>query len=138
MGRAKYPAAHELFVTADGGGSNGSRSRLWKMELQKLSTETGLTIHVSHLPPGTSKWNKIEHRMFSYISMNWRGKPLTSYQVIVKLIAATKTKTGLKIKTSLDKRKYPAGIKISDDDFEALNIKENKFRGDWNYVIKPQ
>ena len=138
MGREKYPSAKELFVTADGGGSNGSRNRLWKTELQKLSSETGLTIHVSHLPPGTSKWNKIEHRMFSYISMNWRGKPLTSYQVIIKLIAATKTKTGLKIKTSLDKRKYPAGIKISDDDFDTLNIKKNKFRGDWNYVIKPQ
>ncbi len=137
MGKGKYPGANELFITADGGGSNGSRSRLWKMELQKLSSETGLTIHVSHLPPGTSKWNKIEHRMFSYISMNWRGKPLISYQVIVNLIAATKTAAGLKIKAALDKRKYPAGIKISDDDYENINIKENKFKGNWNYVIKP-
>jgi hypothetical protein len=137
MGKEEYPEARELFITADGGGSNGSRSRLWKVELQKLSSEIGLTIHVSHLPPGTSKWNKIEHRMFSYISMNWRGKPLISYQVIVNLIASTKTTTGLKIKATLDKRKYPAGIKVSNYDYEALNIRENNFKGNWNYVIKP-
>jgi len=137
MGKEEYPEARELFITADGGGSNGSRSRLWKVELQKLSSEIGLTIHVSHLPPGTSKWNKVEHRMFSYISMNWRGKPLISYQVIVNLIASTKTTTGLKIKATLDKRKYPAGIKVSDYDYEALNIRENNFKGNWNYVIKP-
>lgn len=137
MGKEEYSEARELFITADGGGSNGSRSRLWKVELQKLSTEIGLTIHVSHLPPGTSKWNKVEHRMFSYISMNWRGKPLISYQVIVNLIASTKTTTGLKIKATLDKRKYPAGIKVSDYDYEALNIRENNFKGNWNYVIKP-
>ncbi len=137
MGKEEYPEARELFITADGGGSNGSRSRLWKVELQKLSSEIGLTIHVSHLPPGTSKWNKVEHRMFSYISMNWRGKPLISYQVIVNLIASTKTTTGLKIKATLDKRKYPDGIKVSDYDYEALNIRENNFKGNWNYVIKP-
>ncbi len=138
MGKEKYSNAKEIFITADGGGSNASRSRLWKMELQKLSSEIGITIHVSHLPPGTSKWNKIEHRMFSYISMNWRGKPLISYQVIVNLIAATRTTTGLKIEAELDKRKYPAGIKVSDKDYETLNIKENTFKGNWNYIIKPQ
>ena len=137
MGKEKYSEAHELFITADGGGSNASRSRLWKMELQKFSNEVGLTIHVSHLPPGTSKWNKIEHRMFSYISMNWRGKPLISYQVIVNLIAATRTTTGLQIKADLDKRKYIAGIKVSDEDYDTLNITQNSFKGNWNYIIKP-
>lgn len=137
MGEARYPDAKELFITADSGGSNGSRSRLWKRELQKLSNETGLSIHVSHLPPGTSKWNKIEHRMFSFISMNWRGRPLTSYQVIVNLIGSTRTKAGLRIAASLDKRKYQPGIKVSNAEREEWNIQPLEFRGDWNYVISP-
>jgi hypothetical protein len=137
MGRQRYPAATELMITADGGGSNGSRVRLWKLELQRLADEINIPIHVSHLPPGTSKWNKIEHRLFSYISMNWRGQPLISHEVIVKLIAGTTTRKGLKVHAELDSSVYPAGIKISDSEFEKIRITRNEFHGEWNYKIDP-
>lgn len=137
MGKPCYPNAKELLITADGGGSNSSRSRLWKMEIQKFSNETGMHIRVCHFPPGTSKWNKIEHKMFSFISMNWRGKPLTSLQVIVNLIGATKSKSGLKIKASLDENIYEKGLKVSDEEFQKINIEKDGFHGEWNYVIKP-
>ena len=137
MGRTRYPHATELLVTADGGGSNGSRVRLWKLELQTLANELGLAIRVSHLPPGTSKWNKIEHRLFSFISMNWRGRPLISHEVIVNLIAATTTKTGLRVKARLDDSAYPSGLKVSDAEIAALNIERDSFHGEWNYVIGP-
>ena len=136
MGCKVYPEANKIMITADGGGSNGSRVRLWKTELQKLADETGLDILVCHFPPGTSKWNKIEHRLFSHISMNWRGKPLTSYEVIVNLIAGTTTKKGLKVKCTLDTNKYPTGIKITKKQIEELNIQKEKFHGEWNYTFK--
>lgn len=126
-----------ILVTADCGGSNGRRNRLWKKELQTLSDETGLTITVCHFPPGTSKWNKIEHRLFCYISMNWKGKPLINLQTIVNLIGATKTRSGLKVYAILDKHQYSSGIKISDEEMEQLNIIYHEFHGDWNYTIKP-
>lgn len=138
MGKERYPAATELYITADGGGSNGSRNRLWKKELQELSNETGLSVHVSHFPPGTSKWNKIEHRMFSFISMNWRGKPLLTYEVIVNLIAATSTNMGLKIRSGLDEQNYPLKVKVSKSDFDAIHIDRSEFHGEWNYVISPK
>jgi len=138
MGIAAYPKAARLLITADSGGSNGSRLRLWKIELQKLADETGLRIAVCHFPPGTSKWNKIEHRLFSFISQNWRGKPLTSLQVIVSLIAATTTATGLKVHSELDNKPYQAGIKVSDKDISNLNLHRDKFHGDWNYEIHPR
>jgi len=137
MGKELYRKASQLLITADCGGSNGARVKLWKIELQKLANETGLKIQVCHFPPGTSKWNKIEHRLFSFISQNWRGKPLTSHQVIVDLIAATKTKAGLKVKCSLDKNKYPTGIKVSDNEINAVNLVRDEFHGDWNYSILP-
>lgn len=137
MGRQRYPAATELMITADGGGSNGSRVRLWKFELQRLADEIKIPIHVSHLPPGTSKWNKIEHRLFSYISMNWRGQPLVSHEVIVNLIAGTTTRKGLKVYAELDDSSYPSGIKISDTEFERICITPNVFHGEWNYRIDP-
>jgi hypothetical protein len=137
MGKALYPDARELLITADGGGSNGSRVRLWKVELQKLADELGIPIRVSHFPPGTSKWNKIEHRLFSYISMNWRGKPLVSHETIVNLIAATTTRKGLKVKAELDDGLYPKGIKISDEELEAVRIFREDFHGEWNYSILP-
>jgi Rhodopirellula transposase DDE domain len=138
MGKTDYQSANELLITADGGGSNGSRVRLWKTELQKFVNETGLTITVSHFPPGTSKWNKIEHRLFSYISRNWRGKPLVSHEVIVNLIASTTTTKGLTVKCQLDTKKYPKGIKISDSEMDALNIDRHDFHGEWNYTIAPE
>ena len=138
MGRAAYPEAKQLLITADAGGSNGSRNRLWKVELQKLADDTGLTIMVCHFPPGTSKWNKIEHRMFSHISMNWRGKPLTSLAVIVNLIARTTTGTGLRIRCELDRRKYPKGKKVTDAEMAALSMKRDTFHGDWNYKFLPR
>ena len=138
MGRKYYPHANQLLITADCGGSNGVRVRLWKTELQKLANEIRLTIAVCHFPPGTSKWNKIEHRLFSFISQNWRGKPLTSHQVIVDMIAATKTKTGLKVNCALDQNKYPKGIKISDDEINQINLVRHDFHGDWNYTIISQ
>jgi hypothetical protein len=138
MGCKVYPEAKKLMITADCGGSNGYRVRLWKIELQKLADETGLEISVCHFPPGTSKWNKIEHRLFSYITMNWRGKPLTSYEVIVNLIAATTTKKGLKVKCMLDEREYPKKIRIPNEEVEKLGIIHEEFHGDWNYTFKPK
>lgn len=137
MGKELYPGVRELFITADGGGSNGSRVRLWKVELQKLANELGVPIRVSHFPPGTSKWNKIEHRLFSYISMNWRGKPLVSHETIVNLIAATTTRKGLKVKAELDSGLYPKGIKITDEEIETVRIFREDFHGEWNYSILP-
>lgn len=136
-GKILYPTSSRLYINADGGGSNGSRNHLWKSELQKFSNESGLNIHVSHFPPGTSKWNKIEHRLFSYISKNWRAKPLTSLLVIINLIGATTTTTGLKIKAKLDEKTYLTGIKISEEDKQKLNIERNDFHGEWNYIISP-
>lgn len=138
MGREAYPKAARLLITADGGGSNGVRVRLWKIELQKFANETGLVISVCHFPPGTSKWNKIEHRLFSFISQNWRGKPLVSHEVIVNLIASTKTRTGLTVKCELDTNKYPKGIKVSDKELRQVNIVHDEFHGEWNYAIHPQ
>ena len=138
MGKKKYPKAKKVFITADSGGSNSSRSRLWKHELQKLSNKYKLAIHVSHFPPGTSKWNHIEHKMFSYISINWKGTPLTDYNVVVNLIGNTKTKTGLEIMAALDNNNYQKGLKISDAEFEAIKIFKCKFHGEWNYIIRPQ
>jgi hypothetical protein len=138
MGRYRYADAHSLTITADGGGSNGSRVRLGKIELQKLADELGLTIVVLHLPPGTSKWNKIEHRLFSFISRNWRGRPLIDYRTIVELIGATSSTTGLTVRCELDENLYPAGIKISDADMANINILHDTFHGEWNYAIKPK
>ncbi len=137
MGRLRYPHAHTLTITADGGGSNGSRVRLWKVELQKLADELGLTIAVLHLPPGTSKWNKIEHRLFSFISHNWRGRPLIDYRTIVELIGATTSTAGLTVRCELDENLYPPGIKISDAEMARLNILRDTFHGEWNYTLKP-
>ncbi len=136
-GRKLYPQATHLLITADGGGSNGSRLRLWKLELQKLADETGMAISVCHFPPGTSKWNKVEHRLFSFITSNWRGEPLVDYETIVNLIARTTTAKGLKVKCRLDRRKYPTGRKISDEEMMHVNVVRNTFHGDWNYVITP-
>ena len=138
MGRAVYPQANRLLITADAGGSNGPRLRLWKVELQKLADETGLRIAVCHFPPGTSKWNKIEHRLFSFISQNWRGKPLISFEVIVNLIAATTTAKGLKVHAELDDRPYPAGTQIEDEELAEVRLKRDKFHGEWNYEIHPR
>jgi Rhodopirellula transposase DDE domain len=138
MGRARYPHATQLVVTADCGGSNGVRLRLWKRELQTLANELGISITVCHLPPGTSKWNKIEHRLFSFITQNWRGRPLVSYQTIVQLIAATTTDTGLKVQCEIDPNTYPAGVKVTDAEMDAINIHRHEFHGDWNYTISPQ
>lgn len=137
MGRDFYPEAQELVITADGGGSNGSRVRLWKIELQKLANELNIPIHVSHFPPGTSKWNKIEHKLFSFISMNWRGKPLVSHEAIVNLIAATTTRKGLKVRAELDSAIYPKGIKVTDQELKAIRIERAEFHGEWNYSILP-
>ncbi|GAC1359379.1 MAG: ISAzo13 family transposase [Ktedonobacteraceae bacterium] len=138
QGRHQYPEAKRLLISADGGGSNGSRVRLWKWELQCLADETGLAITVCHLPPGTSKWNKIEHRLFAWISQNWRGKPLTSYAVILQLIAATTTQAGLTVQCQLDTTNYPAGRKISDEEMATLCIQPDSFHGEWNYTILPR
>ncbi len=138
MGQAAYPEATRLLITADAGGSNGMRVRLWKLELQKLADETGLRIAVSHFPPGTSKWNKIEHRLFSFISQNWRGKPLISHEVIVNLIAGTTTETGLEVHSELDTRSYPTGIKVSDRQVAEIDLRGDQFHGDWNYTIHPR
>jgi transposase len=137
VGRQRYPDARRLTITADGGGSNGSRVRLWKRELQALANELGIEITVHHLPPGTSKWNKIEHRLFSFISMNWRAKPLVSYRVIVDLISATTTDTGLTVRCELDTGLYPKGIVVSDEEMAAINITRANFHGEWNYTIAP-
>ena len=138
MGSTAYPSASRHLITADGGGSNGSRLRLWKLELQKFADETGLAVSVCHFPPGTSKWNKIEHRLFSFITKNWRGKPLISHEVIVNLIAATTTRKGLKVKAQLDTGTYPKGIKVPNLQMEGLNLVPDGFHGDWNYEIRPR
>ena len=137
MGRARYPDAKELLVTADGGGSNSSRCRLWKIALQELADSTGLVLNVCHFPPGTSKWNKIEHRLICHVTQNWRGRPLTSHDLIVKLIGSTTTRAGLKVKAALDTARYESGIKVSDEALGAVNIERNEFHGEWNYSIKP-
>lgn len=138
MGQPLYPKAKRLLITADGGGSNGYRTRLWKVELQRLAKELGLAISVCHFPPGTSKWNKIEHRMFCHITQNWRGRPLISRQAVVNLIGSTTTKTGLRIQSALDPRKYPAGVKVSKEQMTSLCLKPDAFHGEWNYTILPE
>ena len=138
MGQFQFKKPTKLLITADGGGSNGSRVRLWKKEIQKLADEINMEISICHFPPGTSKWNKIEHKLFSYISLNWRGKPLTSYEVVVKLIGSTTTAKGLKVKSELDKNIYKKGIKVPDEDFKKINIIKDKFHGEWNYTIQPK
>ena len=138
MGAERFPNAKRLFITADGGGSNGSRCRLWKKELQSLVNQLEIPIEVSHFPPGTSKWNKVEHRLFSQITRNWKGKPLTSLEVIVSLIAATSTSTGLTVKCGVDTNTYETGIKIDDDEYDNINIIRNAFCGNWNYTILPR
>ena len=138
MGAILYPEATRLLITADAGGSNGYRLRLWKVELQKLADETGLEIAVCHFPPGTSKWNKIEHRLFSAITQNWRGKPLVSHEVVVNLIGATTTKTGLRVRSELDSNQYPAGRSVSDDELATLHFQPDAFHGDWNYSLLPR
>lgn len=138
MGRKVYPGGEGLLVCADAGGSNGYRIRLWKVELQALADETGMKITVCHFPPGTSKWNKIEHRLFAHITMNWRGRPLTSHEVVVNLIGATTTRSGLKVKAQLDTSDYPTKIKVTDEEFNTINLRRHKFHGDWNYTISPR
>ena len=138
MGRHRFPRARRLVITADGGGSNGSRSRLWKWALQRVADDFDLTLSICHLPPGTSKWNKIEHRLFSFISQNWRGKPLVSHQAIVNLIAATTTRTGLRVKAALDTRRYETAVQVPDEVFARLRITPHAFHGDWNYTIAPR
>ena len=137
LGRTRYPDAHSLTITADCGGSNGVRVKLWKRELQRFANEAGLTVTVTHLPPGTSKWNRIEHRLFAYIAQNWRGKPLVSHQVIVQLIGSTTTDTGLKVCCEIDGNIYPKGVKVSDQEMAELNINGNAFHPEWNYTISP-
>jgi hypothetical protein len=137
MGHKAYPSAEALYITADAGGSNGYRSRVWKYELQKLADEIGLSIRVSHFPPGTSKWNKIEHRLFCHITQNWRGKPLRTFETIVELIGNTRTAAGLCVKAELDQRKYPTGEKVTKAQMEALSLKRDDFHGDWNYEFQP-
>lgn len=138
MGQERYPEAKSLYITCDGGGSNGRRNRLWKKCLEEFATETGLEINVSHFPPGTSKWNKIEHRLFSYISKNWRGRPLETIEIIVNLIASTTTKGGLKVMCVTDDNKYEKGIKISDEELAKINLEQDKWHGEWNYCIRPK
>jgi transposase len=138
VGKKLYPDRKELLITSDGGGSNGVRNRLWKVELQNLANQTGLAITVRHLPPATSKWNKIEHRLFSFISINWRAKPLTSLETIIELLSNTTTKEGLQVTAMIDTNVYPTGIKVSDTEMEQLNLIRDEFHGEWNYTIKPQ
>ena len=137
MGSRAYPRATRLLVTADGGGSNGSRCRLWKLELQRLASETGMRVSVCHFPPGTSKWNKIEHRMFCHITENWRGRPLVSHEVVVNLIGSTRTRTGLRIQAELDTTSYKTGVKVTNKELEAVRLKKDKFHGEWNYTLLP-
>ena len=138
MGRRAYPNARQLFITADAGGSNGYRSRAWKAELQRLADDTGLKIRVSHFPPGTSKWNKIEHRLFCYITKNWRGKPLRTFETVVELIANTRTSKGLRVKAKLDKRKYPKGVAVSKAQMSEIRLRRDAFHGEWNYELQPR
>jgi len=137
MGRRAYPNAPALLIVADSGGSNGARTRLWKWELQRLADATGLRIHVSHLPPGTSKWNKIEHRLFSFTSQNWRGRPLLTHATIVKPIAHTRTTTGLTVRCILDRRHYPSDVRVTDEQMATVCLEPHRFHGDWNYSIQP-
>ena len=137
LGKARYPSACCLTITADCGGSNGPKVKLWKRELQRFANETGLKVIVVHLPPGTSKWNRIEHRLFAFITMNWRGKPLISHQVIVQLIGSTSTETGLKVCCEIDGNLYPRGIKVPEKELQAINISRHEFHGEWNYTISP-
>jgi len=137
MGSRRFPRASELLITADGGGSNSSRNRLWKKSLQELADELDLTLKVCHFPPGTSKWNKIEHRLFCFITKNWRGRPLTTYEVIVNLIASTTTKTGLVVRAAIDSKDYDTGVTVSDEEIACLRLTRAKFHGEWNYTIKP-
>jgi hypothetical protein len=138
MGRQRYPNATELFITADAGGSNSYRSRVWKHELQRFADKSGLTVRVSHFPPGTSKWNKVEHRLFSFITMNWRGRPLRTYETVVSLIGNTTNDGGLVVKARLDRRRYPTGRKVTSKEMETINIEQHAFLGDWNYSIRPR
>src|ERR1043165_6630965 len=138
MGAVRFPKATKLMITADGGGSNSSRNRLWKLSLQSLADELQLKLQVCHFPPGTSKWNKIEHRLFCFITKNWRGRPLTSYQTIVNLIASTTTKTGLIVRAALDEKPYETGIAVTEEQLAQLKITPNIFDGEWNYTIKPR
>jgi len=137
LGHERYPTATTLTITADCGGSNGNRTRLWKTELQRLADQTGLQIGVCHFPPGTSKWNKIEHRLFSFISKNWRGQPLVSYEVVISLIAATKTRTGLEVYARLDEDAYPDKVQVTDEQLAAVRLTRHEFHGEWNYTIQP-
>ena len=138
MGQPRYPKAARLLVTADGGGSNSPRIRLWRVELQYLANELRLPITVCHFPPGTSKWNKIEHRVFCHITRTWRGQPLESYEIVVTLIGSTRTDEGLEVHATLDENEYPKGIKVTDEEYSTINLKPSKFHGDWNYVIAPR
>ena len=138
VGEQRYPKARELFITADAGGSNSYRSNVWKQQLQRLADKLNLAIHVSHFPPGTSKWNKVEHRLFSFISINWRGRPLRSYETVINLISNTTNRGGLVVRARLDRRRYPTGKKVSKKELRALNIERDRFHGDWNYVIRPR
>lgn len=138
MGHRRFPRASELLITADGGGSNGHRSRLWKVSLQALADALGLRLHVCHFPPGTSKWNKIEHRLFSFITQNWRGKPLVSHQAIVNLIAHTTTRAGLVVQAALDTNRYDTNVKVSDEELSRLRLEPCAFHGDWNYILSPK
>ena len=137
LGRQRYPEARTLTITADSGGSNSPRTRLWRVELQRLADTTGLAIRVCHFPPGTSKWNKVEHKLVSFISLNWRGRPLTDYQVVVQTIAAVTTETGLTVEAVLDPGVYPVGMKITDAQIEAVSLTRHQFHGEWNYTIHP-
>ena len=137
MGKPAYPKARSILITADSGGSNSPRTRLWRWELQKLANRTGLTLRVRHFPPGTSKWNKIEHRLFAYITQNWRGRPLISQAAIVNLIAATTTQTGLKVRCALDRRTYAKGLSVTDEQMAQVHLTPDRFHGDWNYSITP-
>ena len=138
MGSSRYPDARELFITADAGGSNGYRSRAWKQGLQQFADETRVRVHVSHFPPGTSKWNKIEHRLFCHITHNWRGKPLRTFETIVDLIGNTRTDAGLRVNAELDTRKYPKGVTATDAEMKALSLHRDEFHGDWNYELHPR
>ena len=138
MGKSRYPEARELFITADAGGSNGYRSRVWKHELQRFADETGVSVHVSHFPPGTSKWNKIEHRVFCHITQNWRGKPLRTFETIVDLIGNTRTAAGLRVRADFDKGQYPTGVSATDAEMNALSLHRSEFHGDWNYELRPR
>jgi hypothetical protein len=138
VGVKRYPKAREIFVTADAGGSNGYRSRVWKRELQRFADKHGIAVRVSHFPPGTSKWNKVEHRLFSFISMNWRGRPLRSYETIINLIGNTTNRGGLVVRARIDRRRYATGKKVSDKELRELKIETDAFHGDWNYVIRPR